>query len=263
MKVSKKGHFLFLGTGGSMGVPVIGCGCAVCSSKNPHDKRLRAAGILSYKNKRILIDPGPDFRHQALRAGVTALDGVIITHTHYDHIGGIDELRIFFIRAGKPLPCLVSRETYDALAKRYDYLFTPQQANDSLTAQFDFHILDKKQGDVIFCDIPMTHMEYFQGSMGITGIRVEDFAYISDIRDYPDTIFQSLQGVNILVLGALRHTSSYLHFSVEEAIEFARAVGAEQTWLTHIAHEVDHETTQKMLPPQVQLSFDGMELKFG
>ena len=121
----KAGQFLFLGTSASAGIPVIGCKCAVCLSSSPQNRRLRPSGLLKIGNRSLLIDVGPDFREQALKYGIDSLDGLILTHTHYDHIAGIDELRVFYLRSGKKLPCLLSQESLKDLQKRYDYLFQP------------------------------------------------------------------------------------------------------------------------------------------
>ncbi|MES2273658.1 MAG: MBL fold metallo-hydrolase [Chlamydiota bacterium] len=257
-----KGTFLFLGTGGSTGIPVIGCPCAVCSSDLPRNKRLRPSGLIQIANQKLLIDIGPDFREQALRYKINHLDGLLLTHTHYDHIAGIDELRIFYVRQKKPFLCLLSKESLETLMRRYDYFFQPLGKTTSLSARLEFQVLEKELGQVEFLGLQVGYCSFFQGGMKVTGFRIGDFAYISDIRDYDDSVFSLLDGINTLVLSALRSEPSPLHLSFEEAVLFAKRTGAKQTWLTHLGHFHDHDTANALLPPEVQLGYDGLELEF-
>ena len=254
---------MFLGTGASAGIPMIGCGCFVCASSNPANQRLRPSGLLKIGEKRILIDVGPDFRGQALRHQIDCLDGLLLTHTHYDHIAGIDELRAYYLHSHKRLPALLSSESMSDLKKRYDYLFQTPGTTKTLSAQIDFHLLSGDVGEIDFLGLKIGYMSYFQGGTKVNGFRIGDFAYISDIRDYDDSIFLSLSGVKKLVLSALRKEKSPLHLSLDEAVAFAEKVGAEETRLTHLSHEVDHEKVNKILPRAIQLGFDGLEMEFG
>jgi phosphoribosyl 1,2-cyclic phosphate phosphodiesterase len=253
------GKFLFLGTGSSTGVPIIGCRCVVCSSESPFDKRLRPSGLLRVGGKKLLIDVGPDFRQQALREGIDRIDGLLLTHTHYDHIAGIDELRIFFVREKKAVPCLLSAASKRDLDKRYGYLF---EKGKSLTAQLDLRVLEDEQGSVDFLGTEVSYVRFAQAGMDVLGFRVGDFAYVSDIRDYQEGVFEQLAGVKTLVLSALKPEPSPLHLSYEEAVAFARRVGAERTWLTHLSHAVAHEVGNQGLPSDVRLGYDGLELEF-
>ncbi len=252
--------FLFLGTGGSAGVPVITCKCEVCQSSSPFNKRFRPSGLLTVGRKKLLIDVGPDFRDQALRYGIEDLDGVLLTHTHYDHIGGIDELRIFYLKHKRRLPTLSSIETYDELRHRFHYLFMTKQADGTLQSQLDFTILQEDFGKVNFLGIPIEYVSYFQANMKVSGYRIKNFAYISDIRQYDDEVVEKLQGVETLVLSALRYDPTEVHFTIEEAIAFSEKVGAKQTFFTHIAHELDHDKTNQKLTPQIRLAHDGLEI---
>lgn len=257
-----KATFQFLGTGASAGVPVVGCKCEICQSTSPHNQRLRPSGLIKIGNQSLLIDIGPDFRQQALRYQIDRIDGLLLTHTHYDHIAGIDELRIFFVREKRAVPCLLSKESYDDLRKRYDYLFKQSGEKGSLTAQLELQVLEKDHGETEFLGQKIGYVSFFQGGMKVTGFRFGRFAYISDIRDYDDSIFDYLRGVEVLVLSALRKEPSPLHLSLEEAVAFSRKVGAKLTRLTHIAHAIDHETANRALPPDVQLGYDGQKLEF-
>lgn len=256
------GRFLFLGTGASSGVPVIGCECKVCQSKDPCNQRLRPAGLLDVMGKRFLIDAGPDLREQALKYEIDSLDGVLLTHTHYDHTGGLDELRIFYFLQRRPLPCLLSQESMVDIEHRYYYMFRDHMHGSNFTAKLDWQVLESDRGHVIFQGVPIQYMSYKQGGMGVNGFRLGDFAYISDIYEYPESIFDDLKGVKTLIVGALRKSQSYVHFTVEQAVEFAHRVGAKESWLTHISHDLDHQDCNEELPPDVRMGYDGLELEF-
>jgi phosphoribosyl 1,2-cyclic phosphate phosphodiesterase len=257
-----KGSFLFLGTGASTGVPKIGCKCAVCTSKDPRNQRLRPAGLLKVGGKTILIDVGPDFRQQALKAGIEDLDGLMLTHTHFDHIAGIDELRVFNFRHKKPFPILLSKESSDDLHKRYYYLFRERKEGDSLAVSLDCRVLPSESGEIEFLGIPVRYVSYSQASMKVNGFRIGSFAYVSDIREHSDEIFSALKGVDSLVLSALRDGPSPVHLSLTEAAAFAKKVGAKRTWLTHLSHSIDYETVSAKLPQGMQLGLDGLSLEF-
>lgn len=250
--------FQFLGTGASAGVPLIGCKCRVCTSSSPKDNRFRPSGLIRTQGKAILIDIGPDFRSQALAFGLDRLDGLLLTHTHYDHIAGIDEVRIFNVREKKSLPCLLSQDSFEEMQKRYHYLFK----QGGLSAQLDFYPLKEEMGEVEFLGIRIGYCSFYQTSMKVTGFRIGDFAYISDVQKYDDSIFQLLQGVKKLVLSALKPEASPFHLSFEEAIQFSRKAQAEETYITHVSHFVDHESMNALLPPNMQVGYDGLTLEF-
>lgn len=250
------GHFLFLGTGSSLGVPVIGCHCPVCSSNLPRNQRLRSAGVIEIGEKRLLIDAGPDIRTQLLRADMHTLDGVLFTHAHYDHIAGLDDLRIISLHQHAPIPCLMSVTTWNELHPRCSYLFP---ANPGTThSRFAIHLLPDTRGSVSFINLPIRYCTYEQPHVKVNGYRIGDFAYITDILDYPPTIFQDLEGVRTLVLSALRQEQQGLHFTVNQAIAFAETAQVPFLYLTHLAHELDYEETQKQLPSSVFLAYDGL-----
>ena len=245
--------FLFLGTGASAGIPVIGCSCNVCQS----NKRLRASGLLTVGKKVFLIDVGPDFRQQALTHKISHLDGLLLTHTHYDHIAGIDELRVL----KGALPCLLSKESFADLQRRYSYLFAKESI--SYVARLDCQVLPEETGETQFCGITIGYTTYAQSGMKVNGFRIGNFAYISDIREHSEEIYSFLQGVEQLVLSALSIQSSKVHFSLEEAVQFSKKVGAKKTWLTHLSHAIDHEAASRQLPSNVQLGYDGLLIELG
>jgi phosphoribosyl 1,2-cyclic phosphate phosphodiesterase len=252
---------LFLGTGGSAGIPMIGCKCAVCLSTDSHNKRMRPSALLEIGEKKILIDVGPDFRMQALRFGIDHLDGVILTHSHFDHVAGLDELRAFYLLYHTTLPLLVSTSTLQDLKKRYEYLFHKKSLGISLSAQLEFILLEQDRGQVSFCDIPLSYVSYEQGGMTVNGFRYKNFAYISDIRHYPETIFQDLAGVHTLVLSSPSPRSSLMHLSFDEAIAFVEKVGATKTYIMHISHEIDHSEGNNYFPETIELAYDGLSVE--
>lgn len=258
------GQFTFLGTGGSMGIPVIGCKCKICHSDSPCNHRLRPSGLITINGKNILIDCGPDFREQALKYHLDHLDGLIITHAHHDHIAGVDELRVYFMHHKKSLPCLLSPATAGELLTRYSYIFQEHAEAQKLTTKISLQILpEEPHGTTIFENIPIQFISYEQAGMIVNGLRFGDFAYLTDIRNYSEEIFDHLIGVKTLVVSALRfEPASPFHFTVDEAVAFSQKIGATHTWLTHIAHDLDHEETNSYLPANVRMAYDGLEIHF-
>jgi phosphoribosyl 1,2-cyclic phosphate phosphodiesterase len=256
------GNLIFLGTGGSMGVPVIGCSCSVCLSQSPYNQRSRPSALLQFAKKNIVIDAGPDFRTQALKNGIDHLEGVIFTHAHHDHTAGIDDLRVYTMRTRRPIPCLASVPTADDLKMRYGYIFEVGERADKLVSKIQLQIMEGERGKTVFADLPIRYMTYTQAGMPVNGLCIGNLSFVSDIRQYPESIYEDLQGTEILILSALRYHPSPMHFSIDEAVEFSRKVGAKMTWLTHIAHEVDHEEANTRLPSNIQLAYDGQSIKF-
>jgi len=253
---------LFLGTGASLGSPVIGCKCSVCQSDLPQNKRLRSSLLLKMGSKQYLIDVGPDFREQALKHQIEDLDGVIFTHSHYDHIGGLDELRIFYFKDQKPVPCLVSRETLEEIKVRYHYIMPPTDQIKEYKMKFDFQILEGKEGNATFEGLHLDYFSYTQVGMKVMGIKVGSFAYVIDISEFEETLFDQLKGVETLVLDGTTWERTAAHFGIDEAIPFAKKVGAKRTYLTHIAHDVDHQAAEDKLPDGMHLAYDGLKLTF-
>lgn len=258
----QEGSLLFLGTGGSMGIPVIGCTCSVCRSESLYNKRLRPSVLLKVGEKTILIDAGPDFRTQALTHGITRLDGVMFTHAHHDHTAGLDDLRVYYMWMRRPLPCLASRETAEELTTRYSYIFDASKATHKLVAKVSLQLLEGERGEASFLGLKLRYFTFEQSGMRVNGFRFGNLGFVSDIYRYPETIFEDLQGVETLVISALKFETSHMHFSIPQAGEFALKVGAKNTWLTHIGHEVDHEKDKSRLPPNVRFAYDGLTLNF-
>lgn len=255
-----KAKFLFLGTGGSMGVPMIGCHCPVCTSQNPKNKRLRPSALIEIGGKRLLLDAGPDFRQQALRVGLDKLDGVLFTHSHFDHIAGIDELKVYSFGKEAKLPALVSIATFDELKLRYHYLMDGGEANSSVCRDLHFSLLEGDFGEISFLGVKVGYVTYEQKGMKVNGFVMGSLAYLTDIKVYTQEVIERVRGVETLVIGALREEDSPGHLSFAQAVDFGAEVGAKRVIFTHIGHEVEHESSSKKLPEGVFIGYDGMEL---
>lgn len=257
-----KNKLLFLGTGSSAGVPKIGCDCSVCTSKSPYNKRFRPSVLLQVGQKNILVDAGPDFRDQALRHNIKHLSAVILTHTHYDHIGGLDDLRIFYFIEKKPIHCLLSSCSYEEIKLRFYYQFLDNTEDNSKSVKFEYLVLPQDRGEIDFHGLHIQYLTYQQGEMPVLGLRMGNLAYITDIRTYPETIFEDLKGIDTLIVSALRQTPSPIHFNLEESLAFAEKTGCKKVYFNHIDHELDHEKTNRSLPSWAKLSYDGQVIEF-
>lgn len=245
-----------------MGVPVICCTCEVCTSTSPYNKRLRPSALISVAGKKLLIDTSPDLREQALKYKINHLDGVLFTHAHHDHTAGLDELRVYYLFHRRSISCLLSPATADDIKLRYSYMFETQPSEVQLLPRVELEVLPKARGEIVFQEVPIRYLSYEQLGMQVTGYRIGSLSYITDIKVYPDSIYEDLKGTETLILSALRHTTSHMHFNVDDAVEFARKIGAKQTWLTHLAHELDYFKTNSYLPSNVRLAYDGLEIEF-
>jgi phosphoribosyl 1,2-cyclic phosphate phosphodiesterase len=258
----KRAQFIFLGTGASLGIPVIGCKCPVCLSNSSYNRRWRPSGAICVEDRVFLIDPGPDFRAQSLRFSILRLDGILFTHAHFDHIGGLDEVRAFYFLQKKPIPCLMSKETFEEVNHRTYYLVRPSQKGETRAPILNVHLLPSDFGNLLFEEIHIQYVTYFQAGMKVNGFKIGNLAYISDIRNFSERVVHDLKGTEILIVSALRKTPNDVHFSVQEAIDFSKEVGARETFFTHIAHDLDHEKTSKELPAHVHLGYDGLKIDF-
>jgi phosphoribosyl 1,2-cyclic phosphate phosphodiesterase len=247
-----------------MGVPTLGCDCAVCASNDPRDKRLRPSALVRWRESAtqervVVIDTGPDFREQALRSGIKRMDAVFYTHSHADHILGLDDLRplsYLAFREGGPIPLYAPEETRAALERVYDYTFAPDAvyAHRAKLRLLTLGAVTEIYG-VDFIRVPVLH-----GQLPIVGYRFGSAAYLTDVSEIPEESFRLLEGLDQLVLSALRHKPHPTHATVEKALEWARRIGARQTWLTHVAHELGHEATNRLLPAGVELAYDGLSV---
>jgi phosphoribosyl 1,2-cyclic phosphate phosphodiesterase len=248
----------FLGTGTSAGVPMIGCKCAVCTSADPHDKRTRPSAVINYGNARVLIDTTPELRLQCVNNGVDMIDAVVYTHAHADHIMGLDDLRRFNALSGRPLDVWADAATHESLSRCFGYAFKEPDPESKL---FRPHLVRKTiSGPFEVAGKTWTPIPLFHGEMPLFGFRVERVAYCTDVNRIPESSFEMLAGLDLLVLDALQYRTHNTHFSVDEAIAAARRIGARRTFFTHIAHALAHELTNRSLPDGMRLAFDGQRV---
>lgn len=245
-----------------MGVPTIGCQCAVCASTDPRDKRMRPSILIQYnpasaQGRNVLIDTGPDLRSQALNAGMCRLDAVLYTHPHADHILGLDDVRPFNLRQQGDIPLYGSRKTLDALRERFSYIFTgnyPWGGVAKVSAQPIDGSIDLFQ--TRFTPVPVLH-----GHMVVWGYRFGRCAYLTDYQHIPESSYALLQDLDVLFLDALRHEPHPTHCTVEQAVAYAQRFRARRALLTHIAHDLGHAETNASLPAGVECCYDGMQLE--
>jgi phosphoribosyl 1,2-cyclic phosphate phosphodiesterase len=236
---------------------MIGCGCEVCTSANPKDNRLRSAVWLQNEDTSVVIDSGPDFRYQMLRAKVETLDGIVFTHGHKDHVAGLDDVRAYNYWTQKDIDIFANPDTEEILRREFQYAFSniqypglPQLAIHSLTGQ-DFTV-----GSMDFRTIKVLHYK-----LEVFGYRIGDFTYITDANYIAPEEMNKIRGTKILVLNALRHEKHISHFTLNEAIDIAQEIGAEQTYFTHISHQLGlHDEINASLPPGIFLAYDGLKL---
>ena len=249
----------FLGTGTSQGIPVIGSDHPVSLSKDLKDKRLRSSILIEYKNLHFTIDCGPDFRQQMLRANCKKLDGIIFTHEHADHTTGIDDVRPFFFRQGK-IPIFLNERVLKSLKNRFAYIFDPKQKYPG-APDFQVNIIENNKNFKI-SDLEITPIESMHLKLSVFGYRIENFAYLTDVKTISDEELKKLKGLDTLVINALRFEPHPSHLNVEEAIEIIDQIKPKNTFFTHISHNMGfHEEVCKKLPKNVTLAYDGLVLE--
>jgi len=260
-----EGTLTFLGTGTSMGVPTLGCACAVCTSADPHDTRLRPSIALRWiepatgSERVAIVDTGPDFRQQILRAGIKRVDAVFYTHRHADHILGLDDLRPLSYEAERRegfLPLYAGPDTTEVLERVFDYTFSP---NATYPNRARVKLIRIAERNPVF-GIEVVRVPLLHGDLEIAGFRFGRAAYLTDVSTIPEDSFRLLEGVEVLVVSALRHVPHPSHATVEQAMKWARRIGAKETWLTHIAHDLSHAETNLALPSDIRMGYDGLTL---
>ena len=244
----------FLGTGTSTGVPMIGCSCVVCRSVDPRDNRLRSSVCLTVGDKNILIDCGPDFRQQILRSGIDHIDAVLLTHEHYDHISGLDELRNFTWQ--KPIPVYAEPRVLNVVHDRFAYCFTdrPQPG----VAQLSLHAIDGLSTFSLF-DIDVIPIRVWHSHLPIIGYRLGAFAYITDMLTIDETEYSKLASLDTLVVNALRHKPHLSHQNLESALAFISRIAPTRAYLTHMSHQMGlYAVEEPKLPTKVSVAYDGL-----
>lgn len=248
---------LFLGSGTSTGVPVIGCKCSTCLSENPKNKRTRASILVSSNNSNILIDTATDLRFQALTHKIERIDAVFFTHAHADHIHGIDELRSFNMLQGASIPCYGSDETMTAIKDKFGYVFNDSGQNN-WTPKLSINIVDR---EFELYGIHILPVRIFHGENTILGYRLNNAAYLTDCSGIPDYSMTSLREVSVLILDATRYQPHNKHYGLKEAIEVIKELKPERAILTHLSHSYDHDKVNSELPEGIELAYDGMEIE--
>ena len=250
-------RFTFLGTGTSGGVPSLGCSCEVCKSTNPRDKRMRSAALIETDSTRILIDSGPDIRMQLMPFPFQKLDGVVLTHIHYDHVAGIDDLRPFCVFGD--IHVYANERTVRGLQQTMPYCFTSHLYPG--VPKLNLHLIEARQPFHIN-KIEILPIEVMHGALPILAFRIGDFAYITDMKTISEESFNQLKGVKTLVVNALRWEKvHHSHMLVDDAIAFSRRVGADHTYLTHLTHLIGfHDEANKRLPEGIEFAYDGLQL---
>jgi phosphoribosyl 1,2-cyclic phosphate phosphodiesterase len=250
----------FLGSGTSQGVPVIACSCAVCSSADTRDKRLRSSILLQVDDKNIVIDSGPDFRYQMLRAGVTHLDALVFTHEHKDHTAGLDDIRAFNYKQGEAINVYAHKRVQDALKKEFSYIFAHHKYPG--IPQLDLFEIGHHPFEV--AGVPFIPIEVMHFQLPVLGFRIADFTYITDAKTVSDVEKAKIKGTKVLVINALQQEKHISHFTLEEALAFAQEIGAEKTYFTHISHRLGtHQKISELLPAGVELAYDGLCIELG
>ena len=253
------GTLEFLGTGTSTGVPMIGCRCSVCSSKDPHNNRLRASALVKIKGKVILIDTGPEFRLQALRANLTGVDGVLLTHTHADHVAGFDDLRAFNFVNGERVKVFGSPETVEIIKHNYSYIFGEAIQVGGGLPKID---LIASRDTFYIDDIKVTPIPIWHGKVLVYGYRIGQMAYVTDFNRLEGKSLELLKGLDLLVLGALRYRPHATHLNIDQAISLVESLQPQRAYFTHLSHDIEHERVTRRLQNNIFLAYDGLKLSF-
>jgi phosphoribosyl 1,2-cyclic phosphate phosphodiesterase len=246
-----------LGTGTSQGVPVIGCNCEVCTSTDTRDQRLRSAALVEFQDTIILIDAGPDFRQQMLRASVKHLDAILLTHEHNDHVIGIDDVRPFNFFSGQALEVYALKRVALELEKRFEYVFG--EPIPGLPRLKLHHIVENQQlriGELVVDTIAVMH-----GKLPILGFRFGQLAYLTDVKSLSEEAVYQLKGCDHLVINALQHNEHPTHLNLSECLALIERIQPKQAWLTHTSHQIGlHQIVESQLPAGVNIAYDGLEI---
>ena len=252
---------VFLGTGTSVGVPAIGCQCEVCQSDNPRNNRTRCAITIHSPAGTVLVDTPPDLRTQLLREKIPLAHCVLFTHEHADHLFGLDDLRLFPFRLGRPVPLYCDAHVEARILKSFDYAFSDREpTHPGATPRLEFQRIEPSEPfealGLTVTPIPMKHGPHFD----VLGFRIGNFAYCTDTNYIPESSLELLGGLDTFVVGALREKPHPTHFNLDEAVEVSRRIAPRRTLLTHISHDLDHDRTCASLPEGIDLAYDGLRI---
>ena len=262
------GKITFLGTGTSQGIPMIGCNCPVCKSSDNRDNRLRSSALVEVNDVKILIDCGPDFRQQMLRENISDVDAVLLTHQHKDHTGGLDDIRAFNYFRKSAFPIYAEEMVQDSLKMEYSYAFAEHKypgvpEYTLLTINEEPFSITKKLPDNSKRIVEITPLRVFHYKLPILGFRFGNMAYITDGSSIPESEFEKLKGVELLIINTVRKETHISHFSLPEALEIIEKVAAPRNYRTHMSHQLGtHSDLEKILPAHVAPAYDGLTLEF-
>jgi len=248
----------FLGTGTSQGVPVIGCDCAVCLSKDEKDNRLRSSIMFEKEGYGLLVDTGPDFRYQMLRAQISRIDAVLMTHFHNDHIAGLDDIRPFNFRQGASIDVFADELTHKALEHKYDYVFDSEPYPGAPKVNLHHHNFEPFS----LGPFEISPFKIYHGKLPITAYRVDDVLYMTDVKTIPEEAYRLFDDADILIINALRREEHHSHLNLSEALDESERIGAKKTYFMHISHYLGlHDEVKKELPPEVDLAYDTLSIE--
>ncbi len=247
----------FLGTGTSTGVPTLGCRCPTCSSTDPHDHRTRSSILLEFDRRVVVIDTTPDFRQQGLRERMERLDAVVFTHTHADHVFGLDDVRVFNMRQKEPIPIYGDRRSIESIRRIFAYVFEGDYVGGGIP-RLETRIID---GPFELWGVTMIPLPVLHGGLPVLGFRFGRAAYITDFSVIPESTLAQLNGLDVLILDALRHKPHPTHSTLDQSLELVGRLKPQRAYFTHIAHELSHEATNQALPPNARLAYDGLKLE--
>ena len=255
-------QFIILGSGTSHGVPMIGCHCDVCSSTNPRDNRTRTGAIIEAPGGNILIDTSPELRIQLLREKIDLVHAVLYTHSHADHLFGLDDLRLFGHYLERPVPLYCEEIVEQQIRTSYNYAFREPypNAHPGAVPQLEFARIGTEPFDLL--GVRIQPIRLWHGNLGVLGFRVNDLAFCTDVSRIPDESWPLLENLDVLILDALRERPHATHFGIGQALEVVERVKPRQAYFTHISHGLDHAATNARLPPGVELAYDGLRLPY-
>ena len=256
-----RGQFILLGTGTSVGVPALGCDCPVCTSGEERNQRLRSAALVGLPDGNLLIDTPPDLRTQLLRAGVGIVHAVVYTHAHADHLFGLDDLRLFPFYLGGPVPLYCEPSVEATIRQTFAYAFDDRPATHAgAVPKLDLRSISTDPFSLL--GAPIVPLRFQHGPrFEVLGFRIGDLAYCTDVSAVPEETWSRLEGLEVLILDALRFQPHPTHLCLEEAIEVARRVQARKTYFTHLSHDFDYHETNSRLPKGMELAYDGLTLR--